>query len=207
MFRLSQKQLKKLQSEGRVINKKKITSLTRKSSEPIKEHKKGRIQKKDIVDNVNEFICHLNIKPQSKQRARTFLDKNAIARLYNQSCGNLKKFMGLISSNQIMKSLTPEDTKDFEYILSLEAKRVMTQLKLDPFECPVEMDIIVRIEGNPEEWPVAHHDGDLDNHEKAIKDALNGIVYLDDRLVVKKTGIKICSKEPGIDIIVKSIGA
>jgi Holliday junction resolvase RusA-like endonuclease len=205
MFKVSQKQLKKLQSEGRIIGKKKSPSLKNNQIVTNDTHKKGRIPKSSITENQNQFICHLNIKPQSKQRARTFLDKNIIAKLYNQSCGNLKKFMGLISSNQIMKSLTPEDTKDFEYILSLEAKRVMTQLKLEPFECPVEMDIIVRIEGNPEEWPVAHHDGDLDNHEKAIKDALNGIVYLDDRLVVKKTGIKICSKQPGIDIIVKSI--
>lgn len=189
MLKLSSSQIKKLQKQGRI------------KSEPKKVS--GRMDSFDA--NPYIFICNINTEPQSKQRARTFADKNILAGIFNQSKGNLKKFMALLSSNSFMKTLTPENTKHFEKHVAMACQQIMLRDNQKPFAVPVEMCVRIRIKGTNEQYPVAQADGDLDNHEKAIKDAMNGIVYIDDRLVVRKYGIKICADIPGIDIMVKQI--
>lgn len=44
---------------------------------------------------------------------------------------------------------------------------------------------------------------DLDNYIKAVKDALNGIVYNDDAQIVRLTALKQPDADPGVDILVK----
>ena len=44
--------------------------------------------------------------------------------------------------------------------------------------------------------------GDVDNHVKAVLDAINGVCYTDDRLVVSVIAIKIKSAVEGVDVIV-----
>lgn len=196
MLKLSKAQISKLKKQGRI--KTNATAQNNDSSTNVS----GRIKVEEYSENL-VFICHLDIEPQSKQRARTFMDKTVVARIFSQAKGNLKKFMALLSSNPVMKTVTPDETRNFERLLGLEARRIMSGLKMEPFSCPVEMLIRVRIKGDKDYWPVASADGDLDNHEKAIKDSLNDIVYTDDRLVVRKITDMICSDKSGIDILVR----
>lgn len=47
--------------------------------------------------------------------------------------------------------------------------------------------------------------GDADNHAKAILDACNGIVFLDDAQIVRLQVIKHCSKVQYLEIYVESV--
>ena len=49
--------------------------------------------------------------------------------------------------------------------------------------------------------------GDIDNHIKSVLDAMNGIVYADDRLVVSVNAVKIQSRKEGVDITINTLGA
>ena len=44
--------------------------------------------------------------------------------------------------------------------------------------------------------------GDIDNLEKAVYDALTGICYADDALVVRSAAEKIDTKDEGVDIVI-----
>ncbi len=47
--------------------------------------------------------------------------------------------------------------------------------------------------------------GDLDNHIKAVLDALNGVIYTDDRLVVSLSARKEKNVRQGVDISVETL--
>lgn len=49
--------------------------------------------------------------------------------------------------------------------------------------------------------------GDIDNHIKSVLDAMNGIVYADDRLVISVNAVKIQSRKEGVDITINTLGA
>jgi Holliday junction resolvase RusA-like endonuclease len=102
-----------------------------------------------------------------------------------------------------MRTVSPDATRAFEQATALIARAAMSRAGLAPFECPLEMVVDFRVEGDPGEWPTGQSDGDLDNMEKAIKDALNGVAYLDDRLIVRKTGLKQCAARAGITLMVR----
>ena len=48
----------------------------------------------------------------------------------------------------------------------------------------------------------SHNFGDVDNHVKAVLDALNGVCYRDDALVVKLVAVKEATTNEGVDIAV-----
>jgi Holliday junction resolvase RusA-like endonuclease len=68
------------------------------------------------------------------------------------------------------------------------------------FECPVETNIVFVLKGEDNIWPTSRLDGDADNLEKSVLDALNGIVFEDDKLVVRSIREKRCGIEPCVHI-------
>jgi Holliday junction resolvase RusA-like endonuclease len=157
-----------------------------------------------------EFIVELNLTPQPKERARTFMDEGLVIKAFVSSKGDIRTFMGKMKSkgkdgNQqgVMKSLTPEATRKFEDAARLMLAAAMTKAGYTPFSHPLEMDVVFRIQGNPDTWPDEQADGDLDNHMKSLKDAMNKTVYEDDRLVVRMIAEKRCAPIPGISVIIR----
>ncbi len=149
-----------------------------------------------------EFSLFLDVPPQPKERARTFMSSKSLASAFLRSKGDLRRFMASIRGNgdtkSMMRTWTPEATRQFETMTSLLARQGMIKNGLKMFVCPVELDVSFLFVGDAMTWPTAHNDGDLDNLEKSLKDALIGVVYADDRLVVRKRSEKICSIINGI---------
>lgn len=184
--------------------------------------KKGRMSVGAYL--FDPVVIEAPLPPQTKQRARTFVDLGVLMRAFHSAKGSPERFKGMINDTLVKslvkafsaasgdprryaamirdvfqsKSLTPEATREFERAVGLMGQLAMRGR--EPFDHPITMEFEFRIEGDPGDWPVAQQDGDLDNHIKSCVDSLNGIVYVDDRLVVQKNSIKICSKTPGITI-------
>jgi len=68
---------------------------------------------------------------------------------------------------------TPKRTKDYEGVVKLYALQARGRRK--PFSGNVSLDIEIRGKGR----------GDLDNQVKSLLDALNGVLYNDDKQVVE----------------------
>jgi Holliday junction resolvase RusA-like endonuclease len=85
-----------------------------------------------------------------------------------------------------MRSLTPAATRKTERILRQVLAVEMLSAKLVPFTRPLAVSFDFVLEGDSCLAPVGKRDGDLDNLEKLVLDAMNGIVFEDDRLVVMK---------------------
>ncbi len=126
---------------------------------------------------------------------------------------------------------TPPETRKFEADVKKQAQERMKQLGITRFYryCAVHLEITDDI---PPDWPwwkkrlatdnmiFDQTGGDLDNKEKAILDALNKVVFDDDRLVVQvykfrnygeTTGFKIAVTQTGLttndlDSVEKFIG-
>lgn len=151
-----------------------------------------------------------DLAPQPKERARTFVDDRALARAFAAAGGDARRFMASVKARgpdgegRLMRSVTPEATRRFEEAAALVARRAMAEARLEPFTWPLEMLVEFRFEGDPLTWPTAHDDGDLDNLEKALKDSLNGVAYLDDRLIVMKTSLKSCAAAPSISMTLRA---
>lgn len=91
---------------------------------------------------------------------------------------------------------TPEATRKFERAVKQEAKYVMFREKIPIYRCSIVAHITI-CDPIPIDWPewrktlarsgyVFSWDGaDIDNREKAILDALNKVVYEDDRQSVQ----------------------
>lgn len=148
---------------------------------------------------------NVSITPQPKERARTFINFTKIASIFVSAKSDVRRFMALLKSSGVMNTVTPEKTKQFESALRLSAIHIMTTLCREPFSCPVFMDITIFIEGDERYCPIQSKDGDLDNHEKAIKDALNTIAYTDDRLVMAKASRKMYRSTPGLEICIRPL--
>lgn len=110
---------------------------------------------------------------------------------------------------------TPKKTKNYESMIASIAKAGMRGRK--PTNNPVllGLDMIYPI---PASWPQWKKNGaiagmivptvkpDSDNVEKAVKDALNGIAWVDDCQVVTTIKSKIYGVEPGVTVEVSWIG-
>jgi len=109
-----------------------------------------------------EFV--VDVTPQGKQRARS---------------GNGHHY-------------TPQKTRDYEALIGLYAKQAMTAAKRDPLTGAVRVHIVARMP-MPQSWSQKKRRAmnhmpavakpDTDNIAKSICDAMNGIVYLDDKQV------------------------
>tara|TARA_S200002703_G_scaffold131480_1_gene119039 strand:+ start:2298 stop:2705 length:408 start_codon:yes stop_codon:yes gene_type:complete len=88
---------------------------------------------------------------------------------------------------------TPQKTKDYERLVSNAAYAEMRQAGIEVLDQPVTLTILAQFE-IPKSWAKWRQDAallgaftpgkpDIDNVAKAVLDALNGIVYTDDKLV------------------------
>jgi len=85
-----------------------------------------------------------------------------------------------------MRSLTPTETRKTEKVLRQALAVEMLSAGLVPFTRPLAVSFDFVLEGDSCLAPVGKRDGDLDNLEKLVLDAMNGVVFEDDRLVVMK---------------------
>ncbi|WP_198014546.1 RusA family crossover junction endodeoxyribonuclease [Salipiger mucosus] len=93
-----------------------------------------------------------------------------------------------------MRTVTTSETRTFEKAV---AQAASMQMKGQPaIEGPVELKLVFMLSGRNDVWPVGQGDGDLDNLEKSVSDALNGITYSDDRMIVSKQSWKVCIDGP-----------
>ena len=163
---------------------------------PRKSPKGGRHVRNDgpSLATIEFFVDH---EPRTKQRARTQISKEAIVRAFLQSRGSVGEFRRLLDSIP-HRSFTPKDTGQFEDAVERAASRAMGSRAA--FAGPVELELVFVFAGDEGEWPTDVTDADLDNAEKAILDGLNGVLYVDDRVVVAKRGTKVCSPSPGVHV-------
>lgn len=98
---------------------------------------------------------------------------------------------------------TPKKTKEFEKLVKLKARQAVTE----QLEGPLEMEVMFFIR-KPKtvkrEYPEVKPD--LDNLEKALKDALNGVVYRDDAQIVRKISCKLYDTHGSIQVKISQIG-
>ena len=108
-----------------------------------------------------------------------------------------------------VQSYTPKTTRNYENMVAAYAKQQMILREIS--KGPIKLDLVLFFEV-PQSWPawkreaalskhIAHTTKpDADNVVKAIKDALNGIVWQDDAQVVEVSVIKLYSDTPGAQI-------
>lgn len=85
-------------------------------------------------------------------------------------------------------SYTPQKTKDYEELIRIMARQAMGKLSPTKHACTIEVFEWRKV---PTSWSKAKREAtpipvckpDLDNVLKSVKDALNGIVYVDDSQV------------------------
>lgn len=114
---------------------------------------------------------HVPTKPQGKARARSVVTPNGKIRHY-----------------------TPENTREYENLIAMQAKLAMSGTP--PFEMPIRLTLTIvmpiskgyskkKMQACKEQTYLPTTKPDADNVEKAIKDACNGIVWIDDCYVVE----------------------
>lgn len=112
---------------------------------------------------------------------------------------------------------TPKDTREYEAKVKEAARREMARCGLTIILRPITIHLKIRdqIHSQTEEWRRAlmqsrrcfeHTGGDLDNKEKAVLDALNKVVYRDDRQVVQVYKDRTYANRAGFDITVTPSG-
>lgn len=110
-----------------------------------------------------------------------------------------------------VRMYTPKLTVEYETDVAFKASLVMGDMPV--LETPVSMNIVAHYP-IPASWSkkkqqqalaglVIPGKPDLDNVGKAILDALNGVVYVDDKQVVRLVMEKRYSFEPRIEVTVK----
>ena len=111
---------------------------------------------------------------------------------------------------------TDAETRKYEAIIAAAAVRAMAGRP--PLDGPVMAVIQIRIPvpasyskrrraailaGEEPYWG----SGDIDNQLKSIFDACNGVVFLDDKQIVRLTAIKTPSENPGVDVRIEDWSA
>ena len=111
--------------------------------------------------------------------------------------------------------VTPKKTRRWEQDARDQARLRMLELKLEPLTGPLVMTLWAMFDVS-KSWPawkqeaaLAHRvrhtsPPDLDNLVKAAKDAMNGVVWMDDRQVVALHAQKFYSRTPGVKIVVNT---
>lgn len=140
-----------------------------------------------------EFSVALPHDPRPKARPRTVMSEAGLKAAFLASKGSLEAFMRM-AAGRSSRTFTPKATADYESLVAGAARAAMG--RREPLACPVETDIVLVLQGDPAVWPTSRLDGDADNLEKAVLDALNGIVFTDDRLVVRSYREKRCGPDP-----------
>ena len=140
----------------------------------------------------SELMFFAPLTPKTKSRARTFYSDGAIRKAFSEARGNVERFVQLLKAS----SITPKKTAEFH--ASLREIFALSMKGSPPIQGPVTVEVIVAMQENGDPWPVQERFGDVDNHAKAILDAMNGVVISDDRFVVQMAAAKLFRPEPGI---------
>lgn len=111
---------------------------------------------------------------------------------------------------------TPEKTACYEGVVAFSGQSAMAGAALLDGALLVDMDIRIPV---PESWSRNKRNSalagllmptkkpDIDNIEKAIFDALNGVTWKDDVQVVRVTKAKRYAEVPGVRLRISEIGA
>lgn len=111
---------------------------------------------------------------------------------------------------------TPPETVAYERMVRTACQDVMRRQGLSRLDGPVKLDVTVRLVP-PKSMSKRRRammfsgetritgSSDLDNQVKAVSDALNGVAFVDDRLIVELTGRKVAAESCGVDVIVESV--
>lgn len=169
---------------------------------------KGRGKKRlpvgDYGSKVLRFDVDLPDDPQPKERPRTVINMKAIIQAFIEAKGSVARFKELIKG-KTSHTYTPKNTADYEDLILKHATVAMADAQLKPFDCPVKTHIHFVFKGEQDTWPTSPGDGDKDNLEKAVLDALNKVVYADDRLVVRSFTTKSCGEKPRLVVKVSPV--
>jgi Holliday junction resolvase RusA-like endonuclease len=119
-----------------------------------------------------------------------------------------------IGGREVVRTYTPKKTADFEMLVRTAALRAMLGQK--PLTGPLfaRIDCYLPI---PKSWTKAKREAaragllypvgkpDLDNFKKAVMDAMNGVVYVDDAQIVDDAGKKRYADEPRVDVFIQEL--
>lgn len=189
-IRISEAQAKKLGIKGALKN-------SGDQKRPSKAKGRNRAQRCVYDFEAIEFTVKLDHDPKPKERPRLVVDRKILHSCFMAARGSVAAFMDMVSK-RISRTYTPEATLAYERLIADHAKLAMIGKAM--FLCPVETTITFILKGDECLWPTSRLDGDADNLEKAVLDALNGIVFEDDKLVVKSVREKRCGSEPSLFI-------
>ena len=164
----------------------------------------GRTRHARVSYAEREFRLELTLPydPRPKERPRSTLDRLVLRNAFLSARGNLATFMAMAVKGAI-RTYTPERTLEYEELLKAEATAAMMSQRRKPFDVPLEADIHLTLAGAEGEWPTSALDGDGDNLQKAVLDALNGVVFTDDRLFVRKSVTKVCGAAPKLVLSIR----
>ncbi|MBB3006023.1 RusA family crossover junction endodeoxyribonuclease [Cupriavidus alkaliphilus] len=113
-----------------------------------------------------------------------------------------------------VRTYTPEKTASYENLVKLSATQAMSGRP--PFDGPVELTLEIRLQ-IPASWSkkrqqlaeagqvAATKKPDADNVLKAVKDGMNGIVWIDDAQAVEYRISKRYGTTPGVRVIVEQL--
>jgi Holliday junction resolvase RusA-like endonuclease len=115
------------------------------------------------------------------------------------------------------RTYTPKETRVFEQRVRDAAIAKMLNLGVRMFECPVTVHLEIRdqIPNTAEQWMrrlmakglvTEMTGGDLDNKEKAVLDAINGVVYRDDKQVIQTYKFRRYGEKAGFKLHVSPAG-
>lgn len=163
----------------------------------------GRTRHARVGHPAEPFILEMNLPydPRPKERPRSALDRKVLMNAFLSAKGDVSRFMAMATKGAIT-TYTPERTLEYENLLKAEAQAIMIGGRRKPFDIPLDAEIFLTLAGTPDTWPTSALDGDGDNLQKAVLDALNEIVFTDDRLIVRKRVEKVCGERPAIRIVV-----
>jgi len=145
---------------------------------------------------MTDLVIRIPGQPQGKERARSFTHRRG------RKAGTIGHY-------------TPEQTRTYEAHIGWLAKLAMGQRDL--YACPVTLDMVALFEVPPS-WPTWKREmalrgeiaptvkPDMDNIKKAIKDGLNGVVWLDDCYVTFGTECKQYAEVAAVVIKIRSTG-
>lgn len=127
-------------------------------------------------------ICRFCVpgRIQAKERARVYTEKR------------WRNVNGVPESYTVGRGRTPGRTKAYELQIGYTARVAMAGR--DPTHRPVMLDLIVRCPPNRR--------FDLSNVLKSVEDALNGVVYVDDRQIEMINARIEADRAPAIEVSV-----
>ena len=107
----------------------------------------------------------------------------------------------------------PIKSKNYKMFVGLTAKRQYHGMLID---CPIRVEIDVyranqksiskkELDRREKKLSMPTVKPDIDNYVKGIKDALNGVIWIDDNLVVELEAKKYYSVNPRIEIRIKEL--